>query len=271
MPPAVIRKPNPRDLNLSSALTQGLSDSRIDSLSQDCSSRRGFRNIRHSIGGNPHRVRLNSTYVIALESAGLIPLVVPATRKRGVRRADSVPRRRTSAYRRRRCRAGALWTRPDSRIAEHPTSRVTGPRSLSSRPPGNAEAGSRDLPRSAGTECRAWWNTLIQDIPSEVPAHSAQRQRAIGQRAFMTSHRDGITHRRGHRCRRTSPSIRCTTRACDDIAPGLRSHRARARRNRRGNRIGELDDWWVHGSAVAPRRDERLARAVGQRNLQGVR
>lgn len=27
--------------------------------------------------GNPHRLRLNSTYIIALESAGLIPLVVP--------------------------------------------------------------------------------------------------------------------------------------------------------------------------------------------------
>src|ERR1019366_5562892 len=70
------RNRNQRDLNVSSTLTQsvpgaGRLDSRVVAPVVAVSATADTR-----LGG-AHRVRLNSSYIIALESAGLIPIVIP--------------------------------------------------------------------------------------------------------------------------------------------------------------------------------------------------
>jgi putative glutamine amidotransferase len=67
--------PNLRDLNLSSAIAQSLSGPRDFRLAG--APVVAVTATSDASGENPHRVRLNSTYVTALESAGLIPMVIP--------------------------------------------------------------------------------------------------------------------------------------------------------------------------------------------------
>src|SRR5678815_4848535 len=73
---ATTAHPKPRDLNLSSTLTQGIPKTR-PIRSPGASAVVAVSATADAIDSRLHRVRLNSAYVAALESAGLIPLVVP--------------------------------------------------------------------------------------------------------------------------------------------------------------------------------------------------
>lgn len=61
---------------MSSTLTQDYSDSR-STRSPGTAAVVAVSATADSANGSPHRVRLNSAYVTALESAGLVPLIVP--------------------------------------------------------------------------------------------------------------------------------------------------------------------------------------------------
>lgn len=62
---------------MSSALTQKVPDSSPQRARVGTARVVAVSSTADMKAGNPHRVRLNSTYIIALESAGLVPLVVP--------------------------------------------------------------------------------------------------------------------------------------------------------------------------------------------------
>lgn len=226
---------------MSSALTQGLPDSRTVrspgapvvavSATSDISS------------GNSHRVRLNSAYVTALESAGVVPLVVPPLASE-----DS---------------ANAILSRVDGLL-------LTGGEDVDPALYGqdrSANCGvtntARDLTEIALVRaarrmrkpvlaiCRgpqllnvALGGTLIQDIPGEVPGaleHNARSDRAARVHevtiddgsliaAAIGASRISVNSLHHQSVRDVAPGLRVTATAPDGIVEGLES---------------ESSDWWV--------------------------
>jgi putative glutamine amidotransferase len=226
---------------LSSALTQGLSDSRTRypagapvvavSATSDIS------------GGNSHRVRLNSAYVTALESAGLIPLVVPPLASEAS--------------------ASAILSRVDGLL-------LTGGEDVDPSLYGQARSANcgvsntprditeialvraaRKLQKPVLAICRgpqllnvALGGTLIQDIPSEVPEalpHNAKEDRAarvhdvtiepgslIANAVGATAISVNSLHHQS--VRDVAPPLRVTASAPDGIVEGLEA---------------ASGDWWV--------------------------
>jgi len=226
-------------------------------------------------GDNPHRVRLNSTYVTALESAGLIPMVIPP-----LMNEDS---------------ARAILSRVDGLL-------LTGGEDVEPSLYGQPRAAgchASNLPRDhteialihAAHEMRkpilaicrgpqvlnaALGGTLIQDIPDEVPGaleHNARRDRsarvhevnidegsviarAIGATAISVNslHHQSILD--------TAPSLQVTARAPDGVVEGVES---------------ALDDWWVIGVQWHPEEmndspepwDRGIFRAFAERLAEG--
>jgi putative glutamine amidotransferase len=195
--------------------------------------------------GNPHRVRLNNTYVRALESAGLIPLVVP-------------PLVNTESVR-------AILARVDGLL-------LTGGEDVEPslyRQPRSSRCGEPNLERDhteialvkAAREMRlpvlaicrgpqllnvALGGTLIQDIASEVPgalAHNAREDRAarvhdvsidadskLADAIGATEITVNSLHHQS--VRDVAPGMRVSAVAPDGIVEGIES---------------DSDDWWALG------------------------
>jgi putative glutamine amidotransferase len=193
--------------------------------------------------GGPHRVRLNNAYVTALESAGIVPVVVPPLSSN-----DAV---------------GAILSRVDGLL-------LTGGEDVEPSlygQPRSAKCGvsneARDhteiaLVRSARAMrlpvlaiCRgpqllnvALGGTLIQDIPSEVPnslGHNAREDRSArvhdvnideGSRiaAAVGGTRISVNSLHHQSVRDVAPGLKVTATAPDGIIEGLES---------------DTDDWWA--------------------------
>lgn len=194
-------------------------------------------------GANPHRVRLNSTYVTALESAGLIPVVAPPLAS-----GES---------------AHTIMSRVDGLL-------LTGGEDVEPSLYGqdrSANCGISNIARDH-TEialvraahamrkpvlaiCRgpqllnvALGGTLIQDIPSEVPGalgHNAREDRAARVHevtidgdsliaAAIGATRISVNSLHHQSVRDIAPGLRVTARAPDGVVEGIES---------------DSDDWWV--------------------------
>ncbi len=198
-----------------------------------------------ALGGNAHRLRLNSTYVTALESAGLIPIVAPPLASE------------ESAH--------AILSRVDGLL-------LTGGEDVEPTlygQPRSANCGEANLPRDrteialikAAREMRkpilaicrglqvlnvALGGSLIQDIPSEVPdalEHNVRDDRAgrvhaveiepaslIAQALGAT--RISVNSLHHQSVLDVAPGLRVTARAPDGVVEGIES---------------DSDDWWVVG------------------------
>lgn len=195
--------------------------------------------------GNPHRVRLNSAYVKALESAGLIPLVVP-------------PLSSTDAV-------AEILSRVDGVLltgGEDVEPSLYGqPRSSHCGEPNLARDHTEIALVRAAQEmkvplmaiCRgpqvlnvALGGTLIQDIPSEVPnalQHEDRADRSArvhevsiepGSRlaAAVGSTRIKVNSLHHQSALDIAPALKATAHAPDGIVEGLET---------------KSDDWWVLG------------------------
>ncbi len=193
--------------------------------------------------GGGHRVRLNSAYIIALESAGLVPVVVPPLSRPEAARSivsrvegivltggeDVDP----ALYGQARHEKGGEpnRARDDTEIA--------------------LVAAARDMHRPVLAICRgpqilnvALGGTLYQDISSDVPGslvHDAADRRTsrvhdveiepgsrIGR--AMSATRISVNSLHHQSARDVAPGLRVTARAPDGIIEGLES---------------DTDEWWV--------------------------
>lgn len=193
--------------------------------------------------GNPHRVRLNSAYIIALESAGLIPLIVPPL---------------TSAV-----AAKAILATVDGLVltgGEDVDSTLYGQErhskgGMPNRTRDTTEIAlvlaARDAAKPVLAICRgpqllnvALGGTLIQDIASEVPGaleHDARSDRAAkvhdvdveaGSRIAeaMGATRISVNSLHHQSVGDLAPGLRITARAPDGIVEGVEA---------------ESPDWWA--------------------------
>jgi putative glutamine amidotransferase len=239
---ATIAHPKPRDFNLSSTLTQGIRSTR-SIRSPGTSAVVAVSATADAGDGKLHRVRLNSAYVAALESAGLIPLVVPPLSTN-----DSV---------------NTILSRVDGLL-------LTGGEDVEPSlygQPRSAHCGESNLARDkteialvqAAREMRlpllaicrgpqllnvALGGTLIQDIPAEVPNALQHEDRAdrsarvhdvtidSGSKLAEAVGDTRITVNSLHHqsVLEVAPALKVTARAPDGIVEGLES---------------SSDDWWV--------------------------
>lgn len=193
--------------------------------------------------GGAHRVRLNSAYVTSLESAGLVPLIVP-------------PLSNDAA-------ASAIVSRVDGLVltgGEDVDPALYGqPRAEKSGAPNQNRdrteialiRAARELGKPILAICRgpqilnvALGGTLIQDIPSEVPGaleHNPQDERALrvhdvtidpGSLIAKAIGETSITVNSLHHqsIKDVAPGLRVTARAPDGIIEGVES---------------DSDEWWV--------------------------
>ena len=268
-----IANPIPRDLKLSSALTQSVSDSR--SLRSSGAAAVVAVSATSDFQNGPHRIRLNNAYVAALESAGIVPVVVPPLASE-----ESV---------------NAILDRVDGLVlsgGEDVEPSLYGqPRSAEC----HASNLSRDrteiaLVRAARDRripvlaiCRgpqllnvALGGTLIQDIPAEVPnalGHEAREDRAARVHEVIIDEGSLIADAIGatqitvnslhhQSVRDVAPGLKVTARAPDGIIEGLES---------------ESDDWWVMAVQWHPEEmndspepwDRGLFRAFADRLTEG--
>ena len=191
----------------------------------------------------PHRVRLNNAYVTALESAGIVPLVVPP-----LSRNDAV---------------GAILSRVDGLLLtggdDVEPSLYGQPRSSRCGPSNEARdhteialvRAAREMRLPVLAICRgpqllnvALGGTLIQDIPSEVPnalGHEAREDRSArvhqvsiesGSRIAEAVGETEITVNSLHHqsVREVASGLKVTATAPDGIIEGLES---------------DSDDWWA--------------------------
>lgn len=195
--------------------------------------------------GGAHRVRLNSAYVRALESAGLVPLIVPPLSGEGavreiLARVDGV----------------VLTGGEDVEPSLYGQERVE--QCGASNPERDATEialvrAARDLKRPVLAICRgpqllnvALGGTLFQDIPSQVEGaldHNARDERASrihpvavepGSRIANAVEATALSVNSLHHqsVRRIAPPLRVTAVAPDGVVEGVES---------------VDDDWWVIG------------------------
>jgi len=227
---------------VSSAIAQSLSESRPHR--PDASSPAVAVSATSDVRpGNPHRLRLNSTYIISLESAGLIPLVIPPLRSAAAAR-DIVSRVDGLVL------TGGEDVEPS--LYGQPRSPECG---VSNESRDRTEialiSAAREFRKPVLAICRgpqvlnvALGGTLIQDIPSEVPGaldHDSRDDRAArvhdvdidaGSRIADALGATKITVNSLHHqsIRDLAPGLRITARAPDGIVEGVES---------------ADDDWWV--------------------------
>lgn len=222
---------------MSSALTENVRDSPRGALTVAVSATSDIS------AGRAHRVRLNTAYVSALESAGLVPLIVPPLSSQDA--------------------AGAILALVDGLLltgGEDVDPSLYG--QLRTAACGNSNPArdrteialvkaARTLGKPLLAICRgpqllnvALGGTLYQDIPSEVPGaleHDSREDRSgrvhavnvepgslIAEAAGCTSLSVNSLHHQS--VRRVSPELRVTATAPDGIVEGLESR---------------LADWWV--------------------------
>lgn len=193
--------------------------------------------------GNPHRVRLNNTYIIALESAGLVPLVVPPLT------SASAARSILSAV------AGLVLTGGEdvdpALYGQDRHAKAGTPNRLRDDTEIALVRAARDLAKPVLAICRgpqllnvALGGTLIQDIPSQLPGaleHNAKEDRAsrvhdveveagsrIARAMGATRLRVNSLHHQS--VRDLAPGLRITARAPDGVVEGIESESA---------------DWWA--------------------------
>jgi len=268
-----IVNPNPRDLKLSSALTQSVPGSR--SLHSSGTGAVVAVSATSDFKNGPHRVRLNNAYVAALESAGIVPVVIPP-----LANEESV---------------NAILDRVDGLV-------LSGGEDVEPslyRQPRSPECGESNIERDrteialvkAARErrmpllaiCRgpqllnvALGGTLIQDIPSEVPnalPHEVRDDRAARvhevdiDEGSLIADALGATHitvnsLHHQSVRDVAPGLKVTARAPDGIIEGLES---------------ESGDWWVMAVQWHPEEmndspepwDRGLFRAFANRLTEG--
>jgi len=226
---------------LSSALTQSVPDSR--SIRSPGISAVVAVSATSDFKNGPHRVRLNNAYVAALESAGLVPLVVPPLSSEGS--VDAILDRVDGVV-----LTGGEDVEPSlyrqARSSECGISNIDRDRTEIALV---RAAQKRRMPVLA--ICRgpqllnvALGGTLFQDIPTEVPnalPHQVGDDRSA--RVHPVTIDDGsliadaigstsITVNSLHHqsVRDVAPGLKVTARAPDGIIEGLES---------------ESDDWWV--------------------------
>jgi putative glutamine amidotransferase len=236
------RNPNPRDLNVSSALTQGFPKSRPHHSASAVPTVAVSATSDTRLGG-AHRVRLNSTYVTSLESAGLVPVIVPPLRN------DDAARAIVSRV------DGVVLTGGEDvepALYGQPRAEKCGvPNEARDRTEIALIRAARELGKPVLAICRgpqvlnvALGGTLIQDIPSEVPGaleHNPQDERAarvhdvtidegslIARAIGATSITVNSLHHQSIRA--VAPGLRITARAPDGVVEGVES---------------DSDDWWV--------------------------
>lgn len=259
---------------MSSALTQGLSGSRSN-RSPGTAQIVAVSATSDSTGGNPHRLRLNSTYVTALECAGLVPLVVPPL-------ASEESAREIMARVDGLLLTGGEDVEPS--LYGQPRNRECGP--------SNAARDRTEIALiKAASETRtpilaicrgpqvlnvALGGSLFQDIPTEVPTalgHNAREDRAArvhdvdideGSRIAEAIGETHISVNSLHHqsVRDIAPGLRVTARAPDGIIEGIES---------------SSDDWWVMGVQWHPEEmndspepwDRGIFRAFAERLAEG--
>jgi putative glutamine amidotransferase len=258
---------------LSSALTQGFHEA--GSLVHAGAPVVAVSSTSDTTLGNAHRVRLNSTYVIALESAGLIPLVAPPLASEESARAiisrvdgllltggEDVEPALYGQSRSPKCGVSNL-ARDRTEIA--------------------LVQAARELKKPILAICRgpqvlnvALGGTLIQDIPSEVPealGHNVRADRAarvhdvLLDESSRTAHAVGATKISVNSLHHQSvldiaPALRITGRSPDGIIEAIES---------------DSDDWWVVGIQWHPEEmndspepwDRGIFRAFADRLAEG--
>ena len=193
--------------------------------------------------GGAHRVRLNSTYITSLESAGLIPLVIPPLRN------DAAARAIVSRV------DGLVLTGGedvDPAFYGQPRAAKCGaPNESRDRTEIALIRAARELGKPVLAICRgpqvlnvALGGTLVQDIPSEVPGalqHNAEDDRAARVHDVVIEPNSRIADAIGataitvnslhhQSIKDVAPGLRVTARAPDGIVEGVES---------------DSDDWWV--------------------------
>ena len=225
--------------------------------------------------GGAHRVRLNSTYITSLESAGLIPLVIPPLRNDAAARAI-VSRVDGLVLTGGEDVEPAFYGQP--RAAKCGVSNESRDRTEIALIRAARELGKPVLAICRGPQVLnvALGGTLFQDIPSEVTGalvHNAEDDRAarvhdvviepdsriadaIGDTAITVNslHHQSIKD--------LAPGLRITARAPDGIVEGVES---------------DSDDWWVMAVQWHPEEmndspepwDRGLFKAFADRLAQG--
>ncbi len=170
---------NGQDLNVSSTLTQGLPGS-TRLRSKDAAPVIAVSATADTRLGGAHRVRLNSSYVIAIQSAGLIPVVIPplATPEQSraiLERVDGV------------LLTGGEDVDP-SLYGQERIEKCGNPNRGRDQTEIALALAAREMDKPLLAICRgpqvlnvAFGGTLIQDIPSQVPGalqHNTEDERA---------------------------------------------------------------------------------------------
>ena len=231
-----------RELNLSATLAQGIPESRSD-RSPATSAVVAVSATSDESNGNPHRVRLNNAYVNALESAGLVPVVVPPlTSNEGVHailsRVDGLLLTGGEDV------EPSLYGQPRSSKCHE--SNISRDHTEIALVKAAREMGLPVLAICRGPQLLnvALGGTLIQDIPSEVPnalAHEVREDRAArvhdvsiepGSRLAKAIGKTQITVNSLHHqsVLDVAPGMRVTARAPDGIVEAIES---------------TDDDWWA--------------------------
>jgi len=167
-----------RDLNVSSTLTQNIPGTRSPD-SKGVAPVVAVSATSDTRLGGAHRVRLNSTYVIALESAGLVPIIIPPLAS--PEQARSILERVD----------GVLLTGGEdvdpALYGQDQSEKCGSPNRARDETEIALALGARHLGKPLLAICRgpqllnvAFGGTLIQDIPSEVPGalnHNADDDR----------------------------------------------------------------------------------------------
>ena len=227
---------------MSSAIAQNLTESRTHRSTSDTPTVAVSATSDTRLGG-ARRVRLNSTYITALESAGLIPVIVPPLLD------DRAARTILSRV------DGLVLTGGedvDPAFYGQPRAEKCGdPNQSRDRTEIALIRAARELGKPVLAICRgpqvlnvALGGTLVQDIPSEVPGaleHNPQDDRAArvhdvainpGSRIADAIGATNITVNSLHHqsIKDVAPGLRITARAPDGIIEGVES---------------DSDDWWV--------------------------
>ncbi|HVF41175.1 MAG TPA: gamma-glutamyl-gamma-aminobutyrate hydrolase family protein, partial [Gemmatimonadaceae bacterium] len=193
--------------------------------------------------GGAHRVRLNSAYILALESAGLVPLIVPPLS--GLDAARTIMSRLD----------GLLLTGGEdvdpSLYGQDPHEKAGQPNRARDDTEIALVLAAKELHKPVLAICRgpqlvnvALGGTLIQDIPAQVPGalgHNADELRSSRiheveiEPDSLIAEAIGSTHISVNSVHHQSaldvaPGLRVTARAPDGIIEGLES---------------ESRDWWV--------------------------
>lgn len=246
MPGAVSAEParrylNPRDINLSSTLAQSISGLRPQRGASSAITV-AVSSTSDTLGG-AHRVRLNSAYILALESAGLIPVIVPPLSNEAAARAI-VSRMDGLVLTGGEDVDPSLYRQP--RIPECGVSNA--PRDITEIALIRA---ARELNKPVLAICRgpqvlnvALGGTLFQDIPSQIPGaleHNPQNERSSRvhpveiEEDSLTARAIGATsitvnslHHQS--VQNVAPGLRATAFAPDGVVEGLES---------------TSTDWWV--------------------------